>query len=302
VYCKPGSADWDMQLSMYASVSYSGGSNGSQLIGSATVKKPGASITTLSSYVCSEEIAVKGTAAANGTVDIYDGETLIGSATANGKGLWEARVTLANTDSRYSSTHILTSHAASGAKSEDLYVFHDPIGPELTSFRMAWNGSNEINVGGSYVYAGGMRDLTFKAVFKNPERLLETAYGENGASVGVQTDGGAMFIAGVSGIAEPPVNDLWTVPGEENMLEEYKRMDSEFFNSIDSTHYFHIRQLTDFLDAIRNHREPLITLEDGRRTVELITGIYRSNRDRMPVKFPLVPENRDDFDGRLLKA
>ena len=37
----------------------------------------------------------------------------------------------------------------------------------------------------------------------------------NGASVGVQTDGGAMFIAGMSTGAEPPVNDLWTVPGEE---------------------------------------------------------------------------------------
>ena len=39
-------------------------------------------------------------------------------------------------------------------------------------------------------------------------------HGENGASVGVQTDGGAMFIAGMSGILEPPVNDLWTIPGE----------------------------------------------------------------------------------------
>ena len=29
-------------------------------------------------------------------------------------------------------------------------------------------------------------------------------HGENGASVGVQTDGGAMFIAGRSGVAEPP--------------------------------------------------------------------------------------------------
>ena len=54
-------------------------------------------------------------------------------------------------------------------------------------------------------------------------------HGENGASVGVQTDGGAMFIAGVSGIAEPPVNDLWTVPGEENMLEEYKRHENKRF-------------------------------------------------------------------------
>ena len=36
-------------------------------------------------------------------------------------------------------------------------------------------------------------------------------FGENGAGVGVQTDGGAMFIAGMSTITEPPYNDLWTV-------------------------------------------------------------------------------------------
>ncbi len=41
------------------------------------------------------------------------------------------------------------------------------------------------------------------------------------------------------------------------------------------------------------------TLEDGRRTVELITGIYRSYRDKKPIKFPLVPENGTDYDGRL---
>jgi len=38
-------------------------------------------------------------------------------------------------------------------------------------------------------------------------------HGVNGASVGVQTDGGAMFIAGMSNVLEPPVNDLWSVPG-----------------------------------------------------------------------------------------
>ena len=36
-------------------------------------------------------------------------------------------------------------------------------------------------------------------------------FGSNGAAVGVQTDGGTMFIAGMSGITEPPVNDIWTV-------------------------------------------------------------------------------------------
>lgn len=126
-------------------------------------------------------------------------------------------------------------------------------------------------------------------------------HGSNGASAGVQTDGGAMFIAGVSGIAEPPVNDLWTVPGEADRLEQYRREDSEFFNSIDSTYYFHTRQIEDFLQAIQQGRQPLITLEDGRRTVELITAIYRSMRDGRPVKFPLLPEHGTDFDGRLIK-
>lgn len=123
-------------------------------------------------------------------------------------------------------------------------------------------------------------------------------HGSNGASVGVQTDGGAMFIAGVSGITEPPVNDLWTIPGEAEKLEEYKKGDSEFFLSVDMVHY-HMEQLKDFIEAIETGREPLITLEDGRRTVELITGIYRSQRDHKPIKFPLEPEYGTDMDGRL---
>ena len=40
-------------------------------------------------------------------------------------------------------------------------------------------------------------------------------HGSSGASVGVETDRGATFIAGVSAISEPPLNDLWTIPGEE---------------------------------------------------------------------------------------
>lgn len=126
-------------------------------------------------------------------------------------------------------------------------------------------------------------------------------HGENGASVGVQTDGGAMFIAGVSSIVESPVNDLWTIAGEEDMLPVWKKEDSEFFNSVDSMYYFHRCQINDFLSAIIEKRSPMITLEDGRRTVELFTAIYRSKRDRAVIKFPLQPEYADDFDGRISK-
>lgn len=118
-------------------------------------------------------------------------------------------------------------------------------------------------------------------------------HGSNGASVGVQTDGGAMFIAGMTGIAEPPVNDLWTVAGEESLLSQFQKEDRAFFESVDSTTYYHKQQLKDFLDAILAHRSPLVTLEDGRRTVELFTAIYRSQRDRAPIQFPLVPDKRD---------
>jgi hypothetical protein len=44
-------------------------------------------------------------------------------------------------------------------------------------------------------------------------------HGSNGASVGVQTDDGTIFIAGISAITEPPINDLWTVPGEQELLK-----------------------------------------------------------------------------------
>ena len=116
-------------------------------------------------------------------------------------------------------------------------------------------------------------------------------HGKNGASAGVQTDGGAMFIAGMSNILEPPVNDLWTIPGEENLLEKYVREDSDFFLSLKNPmEYFHERQIEDFLQAVLGGRKPLVTGEDGRVTVEIFTAIYWSTRDNKPVKWPIFPE------------
>lgn len=112
-------------------------------------------------------------------------------------------------------------------------------------------------------------------------------HGYNGASIGVQTDGGAMFIAGMSSIAEPPVNDLWTVPGEENMLSTYQEQDRALFESVDSSTYFHTLQLQDFVDAVIEKRKPAVPLEDGRKAVELFQAIYRSGKEHMPVRFPM---------------
>ena len=59
-------------------------------------------------------------------------------------------------------------------------------------------------------------------------------HGSNGASVGVETDRGATFIAGVSTISEPPLNDLWTIPGEEDQLVRFQAEDRARFQEIDA--------------------------------------------------------------------
>jgi predicted dehydrogenase len=128
-------------------------------------------------------------------------------------------------------------------------------------------------------------------------------HGSNGASVGVQTDGGNMFIAGMSSITEPPINDLWTVPGEQELLKKWQKEDSEFFLSINPMEYYHQLQISEFLTAVIKSHDPLITGEEGRKTVEIFTALYRSQRDRKPVKFPLTAQDdrHDSGVGQIAK-
>ena len=108
-------------------------------------------------------------------------------------------------------------------------------------------------------------------------------HGRNGASVGVQTDGGAMFIAGMSGVLEAPYNDIWTIPGEEPFLDGWKADDEALFSGIDATTYFHARQFADFAEAISTGRPASVSAAEGRSTVALIQAIYASGREGKPV-------------------
>jgi UDP-N-acetyl-2-amino-2-deoxyglucuronate dehydrogenase len=113
-------------------------------------------------------------------------------------------------------------------------------------------------------------------------------HGENGASVGVETDRGATFVAGVSEIAEPPLNDLWTIPGEEHLLAGFQEEDRARFRKINATTHYHALQIQDFLRGILEGRPPMVTGEEGRVVVEMFTAIYRSQRERRPIAFPLT--------------
>ena len=102
-------------------------------------------------------------------------------------------------------------------------------------------------------------------------------HGSNGASVGVQTDTGASFVAGVSGIADPPLNDLWTVPGETDLLDGFRRADAAAFAAVDGTTHYHELNIVDFLRSVRDGTPPPVTGEEGRVVTALFRAIYESN-------------------------
>ncbi|MDX9828461.1 MAG: Gfo/Idh/MocA family oxidoreductase [Spirochaetia bacterium] len=136
-----------------------------------------------------------------------------------------------------------------------------------------------------YFANGGLGSIFVSNSQKPGIHAKVAVHGSTGASAGVQTDGGAMFIAGMSGVLEPPYNDLWTVPGQEGMLEAWKAEDAAFFSRIDPTWYFFRLQIEDFANAILEGRRPAVNGEDGRETVRIIEGIYRSKETEARINY-----------------
>jgi UDP-N-acetyl-2-amino-2-deoxyglucuronate dehydrogenase len=77
-------------------------------------------------------------------------------------------------------------------------------------------------------------------------------------------------------------NAIWTVPGEEQNLEEWRQHDRSYGSG--QFPNFHAHQLVDVMDAIRDRRPPAVTGEEGRRVVAIIQGVYESGRTGRPVK------------------
>ncbi len=99
-------------------------------------------------------------------------------------------------------------------------------------------------------------------------------HGSNGASIGVQTDGGSMFVAGITRAVEAPINDLWTIPGESHLLEGWQAEDRARAANLEIMTHYHALQIKDFVQAILRNREPMVTGRDGRNAVALIEAIY----------------------------
>jgi UDP-N-acetyl-2-amino-2-deoxyglucuronate dehydrogenase len=103
--------------------------------------------------------------------------------------------------------------------------------------------------------------------------------GENGATISVlEHPEGRMGI-----------NDVWTIPGEEAAMAEVTQREQEHpefhFKPFPICHKW---QLQDFLAAIRERRDPAVTGEEGRRSIELIMALRRSHETGAEVRLPLT--------------
>lgn len=79
---------------------------------------------------------------------------------------------------------------------------------------------------------------------------------------------------------------------------------NEFYNSIpDLLYEGHQGQIQNVLEALEKGEEPLITGEDGKRTVELITAIYKAGSEKQYVTLPIAKEDPYyTFDGLVKHA
>lgn len=134
---------------------------------------------------------------------------------------------------------------------------------------------------------GGMASILVSNSQKPGIYTKVHVHGSSGASVGVLADRGPMFIAGGDkGEVNAPINDLWTIEGEQALLATFVQQDEAFYKTLkDPTIYLFARQIEDVVRAIHGKTKPLVTGEDGREAVRIIDGIYRSGREHVPISF-----------------
>ena len=102
-------------------------------------------------------------------------------------------------------------------------------------------------------------------------------HGDNGATASVWE-----FPEGKEGI-----NDIWTVPGEESFQVAWEGVETRR----PGFPHFHILQIQDFLQAVRDDRPPAVTGAEARKSLEIILAIYHSSRTGLPVHLPIRGED-----------
>ena len=102
-------------------------------------------------------------------------------------------------------------------------------------------------------------------------------HGRTGASVGVETDAGSSFVAGVT-LPSLPSNDIWTIPGEDARRDQWALEDATALAGVDIETHFHELQLRDVVAAIREGRPPAVDGRAGQAAVELMAAIDQASQ------------------------
>jgi predicted dehydrogenase len=74
------------------------------------------------------------------------------------------------------------------------------------------------------------------------------------------------------------------VPGEEALLSEWQARDRASGEERDPMTYYHVLQDCDFVQAVLADRPPLVPGAEGRKLVQLIQAIYRSQQEHAPIR------------------
>ncbi len=90
---------------------------------------------------------------------------------------------------------------------------------------------------------------------------------------------------------------------EDDQVKEWKLKGGEAYSGADSAgssiagssshdiwHIGHRRQIIEFVDAVRNDRQPLINGQEGRKPLEIVRAIYSSSKNRREISFPFTDE------------
>ncbi len=150
---------------------------------------------------------------------------------------------------------------------EHPYLEAEDLGIALVKFK---NGSYGLIEGTTNVY---------------PKNLEETLYlfGEKGT-------------AKAAGTSDNIIEE-WCFADGADQPEEVK---TEFSENPPNVYGFgHTPLYADVIDAIQNHRPPMVDGEAGKRALELVLAIYKSAAERRPINLPLDGCSTMDFAGRF---
>ncbi|MFW6122277.1 MAG: Gfo/Idh/MocA family protein [Petrotogales bacterium] len=126
-------------------------------------------------------------------------------------------------------------------------------------------------------------------------------------------NGSVGIIEGTANIYPRNLKETLTVSGEKGTVVigglAVNRIQTWRFNGIEDHPFMnlpdpetvygngHVPLLKDFAKAIIEDRDPYITGEEGRKTVDIILGMYKSTKEKKPVKFPLESFGTKEMEG-----